>query len=121
MALTRQHLLLDLWFQPPHTARLAYVSDWPEILTAAVERAGATILTQRFHQFEPQGVTGFLLLAESHLSLHTWPEENFAALDIFACGEMDIEAVRLYLRDHLHPCRESLRLVRRGELEGQKI
>lgn len=55
-------------------------------LTAAVE-AGATVLNYQWHAFEPHGVTCLVLLAESHISIHTWPELGSAAVDIFTCGE----------------------------------
>lgn len=50
--------------------------------------AGATIINHCFHQFEPVGVTGFILLAESHFAIHTWPQDRYAAFDIFTCGPM---------------------------------
>ena len=55
------------------------------MVMAAVE-AGATIVGQSFHKFSPGGVTGIVALAESHLSIHTWPEHGYAAADIFTCG-----------------------------------
>lgn len=56
-------------------------------LIVAAESAGATLLQVATHKFEPQGVTGFALLAESHISIHTWPEHGFAAIDSYTCGE----------------------------------
>ncbi len=53
----------------------------------AVKLAGATLLNLITHQFEPQGVTGLALLAESHISIHTWPECGYAAVDVFTCGD----------------------------------
>jgi S-adenosylmethionine decarboxylase proenzyme len=58
-----------------------------DTLLKAVSKAGATVLSSRFHTFEPQGVTGIVEIAESHVSVHTWPEHNFMALDIFTCGD----------------------------------
>jgi S-adenosylmethionine decarboxylase len=63
----------------------------------AAGAAGATVLEARFHHFgligsEVGGVTGFLMLAESHISIHSWPERDYAALDIFMCGSARIEA-----------------------------
>ncbi len=55
------------------------------LLTAASE-AGATVLGESFHQFNPHGVSGVVILAESHLFIHTWPEYSYAAVDIFTCG-----------------------------------
>lgn len=53
----------------------------------AAEETGATIIGEIFHQFSPQGVTGVVAIAESHLCIHTWPEYGYAAVDIFTCGE----------------------------------
>ena len=54
---------------------------------AAAHAAGATVLNYQWHQFEPHGVTMLVLLAESHLSIHTWPEKGSAAVDVFTCGD----------------------------------
>ena len=56
-------------------------------ITDAAKRAGATLLHLVTHHFEPQGVTGLALLAESHISIHTWPESGYAAVDVFTCGD----------------------------------
>ncbi len=56
------------------------------LLAAAVE-AGATVLGESFHQFSPQGVSGVVVIAESHLFIHTWPEYGYVAADIFTCGD----------------------------------
>ena len=68
------------------------------MLNAAVE-TGATVIGEIFHQFSPQGVTGVVAIAESHLCIHTWPEHSYAAVDIFTCGvEFDpTEAARLII------------------------
>ena len=56
------------------------------MLSAAASEAGATVLGESFHQFSPQGVSGAVIIAESHLFIHTWPECGYAAVDIFTCG-----------------------------------
>ncbi len=56
-------------------------------ITSAAKQAGATLLNMITHRFEPQGVTGLALLAESHISIHTWPENGYAAVDVFTCGD----------------------------------
>ncbi len=56
-------------------------------VTSASKIAGATLLNMITHRFEPQGVTGLALLAESHISVHTWPESRYAAIDVFTCGD----------------------------------
>ncbi|MBN3037399.1 MAG: S-adenosylmethionine decarboxylase [Candidatus Diapherotrites archaeon] len=57
-----------------------------EVLERAVEESELTKLRSEYHQFKPFGVTGFVLLAESHISIHTWPEHRYLALDVFTCG-----------------------------------
>ena len=77
------HLLVDLW----GASNLADPAHIDRALRDAAEAAGATILHGHFHHFSPNGgVSGVLVLAESHISIHTWPERNFAAIDIFMCG-----------------------------------
>ena len=77
------HLLLDLW----GAQNLTDPALIDSALRAAAEAAGATILHGHFHHFSPNGgVSGVLVLAESHISIHTWPERDFAAVDIFMCG-----------------------------------
>ena len=57
------------------------------LLAAAASEAGATVLGESFHQFNPHGVSGVVIIAESHLFIHTWPECGYAAVDIFTCGD----------------------------------
>lgn len=57
------------------------------IFKTAAEKAGATIVQSVFHRYNPQGVSGVIVIAESHLSVHTWPEYGYAAVDLFTCGE----------------------------------
>ena len=79
------HLLAEL-----RACDKAKLDDLPLIrsaLLAAAQEVGATVLGESFHKFFPQGVTGILAIAESHLCIHTWPEWGYAAVDIFTCGE----------------------------------
>nr|WP_294555119.1 adenosylmethionine decarboxylase [uncultured Rhodopila sp.] len=77
------HLLIDLW----GASNLGDPDLIDRALRDAAEAAGATILHGHFHHFSPNGgVSGVLVLAESHISIHTWPERDFAAIDIFMCG-----------------------------------
>lgn len=57
-----------------------------QALVEGALKAGATVLDTKFHQFKPQGVSGVVVLSESHISIHTWPEYRYAAVDIFTCG-----------------------------------
>ena len=56
-------------------------------LIEAAEIAGATVIGASFHRFEPYGVSGVVVISESHLTIHTWPEYGFAAVDVFTCGD----------------------------------
>ena len=78
------HIVADLWGCDKNllNERDALV----RLIFDAAERSNSTVLDQTSFQFSPQGVTAILLLAESHISIHTWPEEGYAAVDIFSCG-----------------------------------
>ena len=78
------HVLLELRDCNPILLNdLNYIRQ--AMLTAARD-VGATVVGESFHRFSPQGVTGILAIAESHISIHTWPEYAYAAADIFSCG-----------------------------------
>ena len=111
-AVTGRHLLLDLWLED--TCLLERVEPLWSLLTAAAEGAGARVLHGHVHQFEPHGMTGFLLLAESHVSIHTWPEAGFVALDILTCGALDAEAIARRFAEPLRIARSQTRLCPRG-------
>ncbi|MBV8602660.1 MAG: S-adenosylmethionine decarboxylase proenzyme [Candidatus Eremiobacteraeota bacterium] len=66
---------------------LTDVEGVEQILKDAALKANATILTTAFHRFQPHGVSGVVVIAESHLSIHTWPETGYAAMDFYTCGE----------------------------------
>jgi S-adenosylmethionine decarboxylase len=85
-------------------------------LRDAARAAGATILDLNLHHFGPgQGVTGVALLAESHLSIHTWPEHDYAALDLFLCGRRhDIDGALQVLADAFAPSDIAPRTIARG-------
>ncbi len=81
----------------------------------AANKASATIIKSVFHKFSPQGVTGVVVVAESHLAIHTWPEHNYAAVDFFTCNEkMDYSAAHEVLKNGLNAQRVSSRKVSRG-------
>ena len=79
------HLLLDLKKCNPEL--LDNVQYIRQAMLGAAEEAGATIVGENFHKFDPLGVTGIVAIAESHLCIHTWPEHGYAAADIFTCGD----------------------------------
>ncbi len=76
---------MELWGCRSTTiATIALVEQGMREAAAAI---GATVLSGHFHQFEPHGVSGVLVISESHFSVHTWPEHGYAALDLFTCGD----------------------------------
>lgn len=105
------HLLLEFW----DALLLTDVEHIRSALTRAAEAAGARLLEAKLHAFEPSGgVTGVLLLAESHISIHTWPERGYAALDIFMCGDCDPHLAVPHLIDAFRPQRTELSEIKRG-------
>lgn len=79
------HLLVELHGCDPD--KLKRVDVVKEVLVGAARACKATVVDVAFHEFNPFGVSGVVVIAESHLSIHTWPEYRYAALDIFTCGE----------------------------------
>lgn len=94
------HLLLDMY----GARHLQDGAALEAAMRQAARLAGAQVLSAHMHGFPGRGgVTGVLLLAESHISVHTWPELDYAALDIFMCGSADIEAAARALQASLQP------------------
>jgi S-adenosylmethionine decarboxylase len=84
----------------------------------AARQAKATVVGELFHQFDPVGVSGVLLIAESHVSVHTWPEDAFVAVDIFTCGEeMDAEIAIDVLTQGFRAAQVDVKVLLRGWLE----
>ncbi|MBI2070741.1 MAG: adenosylmethionine decarboxylase [Elusimicrobia bacterium] len=107
------HTLLELNdCNPKLIDDLAFVQ---KLLINATKKMGATIIGQAFHKFSPQGVTGVISIAESHLSIHTWPEYGYAAVDIFSCGhKLDPQKATSLIVEKLECKAPSLLEVRRG-------
>ncbi|MFO0569585.1 MAG: adenosylmethionine decarboxylase [Polyangiaceae bacterium] len=84
------------------------------LMRQAAEAAGATVVAEAFHRYRPQGVTGVLVIEESHFSVHTWPEHGYAALDFYTCGDCVPERADALLRVALGAERAEVVLVDRG-------
>ena len=105
------HLIIDLW----DAHRLADLEHVDRVLRQAAADTGATILHGHFHHFgEGCGVSGVLVLAESHVSIHTWPERGYAARDIFVCGGCDPYRALPALKTGFSPGRVQLAEHKRG-------
>jgi S-adenosylmethionine decarboxylase len=80
------HLLVEL--RDCNSKLLNDLKKVEDILVAAAKEAKATVIESRFHKFSPFGISGVVVIAESHLTIHTWPEYGYAAVDVFTCGEV---------------------------------
>ncbi len=117
-----QHLLLELFDCDPSS--INNLTEIKAILVEAAKRARATIVDLVFHEFNPFGISGIVIIAESHLSVHTWPEYRYAAADIFSCGKnMQVEIAADYIITEFKPGRVSIVKFPRGtfmDLPAQK-
>lgn len=106
------HLIVDLW----GARRLNDIEHIRATLRRAVERAKATLLHIHLHHFTPNGgVSGVAVLAESHISIHSWPERDYAALDVFMCGDSEPHAAIEVFREAFAPARIDVGEHLRGE------
>lgn len=105
------HLIVEFWggkvIESPKEIK--------EILITAAKKSKNIPLYVKLHKFSPQGITGFILLAESHISIHTWPEMNYVAIDLFSCGQKGKPYLGLkYLKSKFKPKKFKVKEVRRG-------
>jgi len=108
-----RHLLLELF-----ECDLDAINNLEAVKAALIEaakRAQATIVDVVFHEFNPFGISGVVVIAESHLSIHTWPEYRYAAVDIFSCGDvLQPEVAASYLVEQFGAGRTSVVEMQRG-------
>ena len=111
-----RHLLVELYGCDPGP-----LDDAPalaRLLRAAAEAAGSRVVAEVFHPFAPHGVTGVLVIEESHLSVHTWPERGYAAVDFYTCGNGEPERALALVAEGLAAERvEVLEVTRGGDPE----
>ena len=87
-------------------------------MNQAAELAGATIVSSNFHHFSPHGVSGVVIIAESHLTIHTWPEYGYAAVDLFTCGDtVDPWIAFDFLKNELECEHQSAIELKRGQVQ----
>ncbi len=101
-----------------HDCRAATFDDvrWVRsVLLAAAERAEATVVAETFHRFSPHGISGVVVIAESHLAIHTWPERMYAAVDVFTCSpKLKMTAAVDYLVGAFQCVRPEIVYIERG-------
>ncbi|MBI3205847.1 MAG: adenosylmethionine decarboxylase [Myxococcales bacterium] len=107
-----KHLLVE--YEGCDCAVLDDLDQVRRLMRAAAEAAGATVVAEAFHRYRPQGVTGVLVIEESHFSVHTWPEHGYAAIDFYTCGDCRPELADQLLRQGLGAKRAEAALVERG-------
>lgn len=110
------HLIVELYNCDPELIdSLDYVKS---VMIRSADISGATIVKDVFHRFSPQGVTGVIVIAESHFSIHTWPEYGYCSVDIFTCGErIDSEKALTYIKDKFKSQSISVSEIKRGLLK----
>lgn len=107
------HLIAEFWYGK----NIEDPKELEKILIGAVRETNNTPLNITVHKFQPQGITGIVLLAESHLAIHTWPEFNYTAIDIFTCGDKaNPEKALEYLKEVLQPKRVEIKKIKRGKI-----
>ncbi len=113
-----RHIIMDASGCNPET--LNNLEVLKQILVDAAERANATVLNVAFHHFTPQGVSGVVVISESHLSIHTWPEYGYAALDFYTCGDADPKLACEYVAEKLGAASVQTTEIVRGEENNGK-
>ena len=105
------HIIIDLW----NTRFDNKINTLKKIIKKAVLIANATMLHIKLHRFgKEEGISGVAILAESHISVHTWPERDYIAFDIFMCGDTKPQEASQYLIDTLKPKKNKITNLRRG-------
>lgn len=108
---TATHLLVELW----DAGSLSDIRAVEAALIRAAQESGATVLHSYMHPFGAQkGVSGVVVLAESHIAIHTWPERGYAAVDVFMCGACDPYRAVAVFREAFKPARVEISEHRRG-------
>jgi spermidine synthase len=109
------HILVEFMGCDPHI--MNDVSSIERDMVGAAQKAGATVINSTFHHFSPYGVSGVVVIQESHLAIHTWPEYGYAAVDLFTCGEMDAWISFDYLKECFGAKQYSAIELKRGAIQ----
>jgi S-adenosylmethionine decarboxylase len=114
------HLLIE--FTYCNRQKIDNLDYLDKVMSQAAEAAGATVLKTAFQDFNPQGVSGVVVIAESHLTIHSWPEYGYAAVDIFTCGtKVDPWKAAEFLKHELEAGDMQVRYFQRGLPTGDEV
>ena len=107
-----KHIILELY--DCSVELLSQPDAIQQIMESAATAMRAKIVKSTFHHFSPLGVSGVIIIMESHLTIHTWPEYGYAAVDIFSCGVLDIEVGVVLLERELKAAKTERQMIERG-------
>ena len=112
------HIVSDLYGCDPQ--KLMRTEEIEKMIETTIRESGLNKIKSYFHQFKPYGVTGFVLLSESHLAVHTWPEHGYVSLDVYSCGPPDGSfSAHKRIIDFFKPSKVSTNIFTRGKLEDE--
>ncbi len=118
MSALGRHIIAELYGCPEET--LNNLQSIKQEMVLAAKKAGAEVRETAFHKFDPQGISGVVVISESHLTIHTWPELGYAAVDVFTCGQsVDPWLSCHYLKDNLSANNMAARELKRGIFEHE--
>ena len=116
MALLGIHVIAD--FFECDSSVINNIESVEKILTESVIISGATLIKPFFHRFSPQGISGIIVVAESHFSIHTWPEHSAAAVDIFSCGDFNHIAALKLIKEKIKSANNSVVQIARNSIQS---
>jgi len=99
--MTYRHMLLELWVED--RSLVERVEPLRSMILEGAAAVGMNVIYEYFHQFSPHGMTGVVVLAESHVTVHTWVEQGLAVVDVISCGAADPADLAAHLEQRLHP------------------
>jgi len=111
-----KHVILELY--ECEASLLSDPNSVSEIMQKAAIIMGATVVESAFHHFSPLGVSGVVIIMESHLTIHTWPEYSYAAIDIFTCGDIQMDKGIDFLKEKLRSKKSEIKVLNRGRLSS---
>jgi len=110
-----RHMLLELYQCPQHI--LDSIPAIEKILLDVVDQIKATFVSKSFHHFSPHGVSGVVVIAESHITIHSWPEHGYAAIDVFTCDEkINYQLVEDLMVEKFKSAKHQAQTITRGEI-----